>query len=176
LPCRKSLELPFFLSIITNGIQVEALNIADDATTSLIQAEYEQNQIGWENWLKGRWSMIWATLINYDIANVDSGIKHNTSEKWANEILKLNWEFVFNIWLERNKSEHDERGNPKLRRKEKLIKKIQGESAIMNFSVYKENEMTSEELIKLPIENLIMIESNLKNAKSIKKNGILVPM
>jgi hypothetical protein len=39
----------------------------------------------------GQWSREWGTLMNFDIKTVDSGIKHNTTVKWAREILVTTW-------------------------------------------------------------------------------------
>jgi hypothetical protein len=127
--------------------------------------------IGWGNWIKGRWSKEWASLQNYDIKNSDSGIKYNSSEKWAKEIITLTWEFIHSMWLERNSCEHDLQGEPEKRKKEKLIEVIIGESEIMKYQEYPKEELDKENLLQLPKENLQMIENNLKNAKKSKRRS-----
>jgi hypothetical protein len=52
-----------------------------------------------------------------------------------------------------------------LRKKEKLIEIIMGESEIMEYQEYSKDEIKMELLIQLPKENLRMIENNLKNVK-----------
>jgi hypothetical protein len=115
--------------------------------------------------LKARWSKEWATLLNHNLKNVDSGIKHSSPEKWAIEVIMLTWDLIYNIWLLRNKCEHDHNGDPEKRKKEKLIEVIQGESAIMNYEIYSLEELETDELLGSPIENLEMLVANLKNEK-----------
>jgi hypothetical protein len=129
----------------------------------------QQKLIGWDNWIMGRWSKEWASLQNYDIQNSDSGIKYNSPEKWAKELILLTWEFIHSMWLERNNCEHDLQGTPELRKKEKLIEIIMGESEIMEYQDYPKDEINMELLIQLPKENLQMIEYNLKNAKRSRR-------
>jgi hypothetical protein len=128
--------------------------------------------------MNGKWSKEWATLIRHDIKNIDSGIRHNTPIKWATEIIKLNWNYVHDCWKQRNIIEHDAEGSPETRKKEKIVEHLLGISEKMNYKVYKKVDMTNEVLMQLPIENLIMIEINLKNDKNKsredkKKNKML---
>jgi hypothetical protein len=146
-----------------------ARTIARDATKTLILASTQQNEIGWDHWIKGRWSQGWATLQNYDIKHTDSGKIYPTSKKWAEEIVLLTWELIHQIWLERNNTEHDLAGNPEIRSKEKLIEIIQGESQKIDFNIYPASEITKENLVILPVENLKMIKENLKNARAYKR-------
>jgi hypothetical protein len=73
---------------------------------------------------------------------------------------------VYSCWTHRNKIEHDEDGSPETQKKEKIIEHLLGISKNMQYEVYKKVEMKQEVLMKLPIENLIMIEINLKNEKN----------
>jgi hypothetical protein len=96
--------------------------------------------------------------------------KFATSTKWAKKIILLTWELIHHIWLERNNTEHDSAGCPKIRRKEKLIETIRGESEKMNFEIYTEEEISKEKLLSLPVENLNMLKINLKNVRSDKRS------
>jgi hypothetical protein len=156
---------------------VTARDIANDASPTLIKAAREQQLIGWDNWMKGRWSSEWATLFNYNITTIDSGIKFNSSEKWAKDLILLTWEFLHEIWLERNKCEHDIDGDPTIRAKEKLIEIIKGESELLNYATYQRDEVELEVLINMPIENLQMLINNLKNAKEQqrKEKSVMLP-
>jgi hypothetical protein len=153
-------------------MRVDNYSMIPDASKSLIKATMEQDVIGWDHWMKGWFTKEWATLVNYDIETTNSGIKFNSSEKWANDIIHLNWDFLFNMWIERNKIEHDSDGDPELRKKEKIIEIIQGESKMLPHSLYSPAELTMEHLIALPKDNLVMVEHNIKNAKisNRKKN------
>jgi hypothetical protein len=95
----------------------------------------------------------------------DSGILHNTPIKWAKEIIILNWKFVHNCWIYRNTIEHDTDRSPKTQKKEKIIEHILRISEKRDYKVYRKIEMKNEVLMKLPMENLIMIEINIKNDK-----------
>jgi hypothetical protein len=106
---------------------IEAITSAPDASAVLTIATQEEQKIGWEQWLKERWTMEWASLQNYNIQTVDLGIKHNSG---------LTFEFAFNIWTERNKIEHDTDGDPKKRKKEKIIEIIMGDLELTNYQVY----------------------------------------
>jgi hypothetical protein len=142
-------------SIIKNENWVEAIHIA--LTLQLHYYKQRMSRIKWVGKIGrkvgGQWDgqclFITALKLLIPVLNIIH------QKNWPRTYLYLNWDLVFNIWLECNKTEHDERWNPELRQKEKLFEKIQGESAIMNFSVYKENELIVDELIKLPIENLL---------------------
>jgi hypothetical protein len=78
----------------------------------------------------------------------------------------LTWELIHQIWLERNITKHDSLGCSEVRRKEKLIEIIQGESNCMKHAVYNELEIQKENLVNLPVENLKMIQQNLRSAKA----------
>jgi hypothetical protein len=153
-----------------NNTECEPISsMVPDATKTLILASNEQKDIGWEHWFKGRITQEWATLVNYDIETIKTGKKFNSSEKWETDIIKLNWDFVYDMWIERNKIEHDTNGDPELRKKEKIIEIIQGEFHLANNVNYTLEVLTSEKLISLPMENLVMIEHNIKNAKNSKR-------
>jgi hypothetical protein len=152
---------------------VDALTIAPDATNTLKMASTQQQEIGWDHWIKGRWSQEWATLQNYDINQNDSGKKYATSIAWAKEIILLTWDLIHQIWIERNNSEHDSAGCPEIRKKEKLIETIQGESYRMQYAIYSELETGTEKLIQLPEDNLKMIKQNLKNAKAYTRSRVI---
>jgi hypothetical protein len=107
---------------------INVKTIAPDASVALIRANNQQMAIGWEQWFKGRLSREWGALKNFEIKSRITPIKHATSEKWAVDMILLTWNFIFDLWIQRNKYEHDETGNPILRKKDKLIEIIRGES------------------------------------------------
>jgi hypothetical protein len=96
---------------------------------------------------------------------VDAIIKYNSSERWAKELMFLNLEFFHNMCLERNKIEHNEDENPENRKKEKLIETILGEFELLDEGIYDKDEMETEKLMLMPVENLQMMEVNIENAK-----------
>jgi hypothetical protein len=112
----------------------------------------------------------WRTLVNYDIKHNDAGTKSNTSKMWATEIILLNWEFVHNCWEERNMNEHDVWGQPDGRKKEKIIEIIAGEhKKCADNKIYEDHELDPKELQRIPLENLQMIHTNIKNVREKKR-------
>jgi hypothetical protein len=95
-------------------------SVAPDATKNLKQAFYEQQKIGWDQWMNGKWAKEWATLICHDIKNIDSGVRHNTPIQWATEIINFNRNYVHDCWKQRNIIEHDADGSPETRKKKKM--------------------------------------------------------
>jgi hypothetical protein len=51
-----------------------------DATKTLIKADQQQQSIGWNNWINGRWSQEWGTLQNYEIQLSKANVRNNTAE------------------------------------------------------------------------------------------------
>jgi hypothetical protein len=51
-----------------------------------------------------------------------------------------------------------------------LIEVIQGESELLNYTVYPREEIEKDVLISIPIENLEMIINTLKGVKEHKRN------
>jgi hypothetical protein len=113
-----------------------------DATIHLQDAVKYQKSIGWNNRFKGRWTRHWASILNYDVLNNESGILHSSSEKNAKEIILHNWDYMYDMWKARNITEHDFTGNPETRRKEKMIEKI-----VDNYEKININENSNDELI-----------------------------
>jgi hypothetical protein len=140
--------------------------LVPDASRTLIKAYNEQCEIGWDHWLKGRISMEWGTLVNYDINHKNSNIRYNSVEKWAKEVILLNWELAHNIWLSRNQNEHDSEGNPTERIKEKLIEEILGISRETEYRTYSKEELKISDLKKSPTDNLKIILINIKNDRT----------
>jgi hypothetical protein len=140
--------------------------LVPDASYTLKRAYKEQSEIGWDNWMKGRISIEWGTLVNHDIKNQDSLIKYNSSEKWAREIILLNWDFAYSIWNLRNKNEHDLEGKPELRAKEKILDEILGISKETEYSTYSRDELRIHELKQSPMDNLKIILLNIKNERA----------
>jgi hypothetical protein len=60
---------------------IETTTYVPDASKTLKNAAKIQQDIGWDQWMKGRWTMEWAYLIYYDVKHSDSNIKNNSAEK-----------------------------------------------------------------------------------------------
>jgi hypothetical protein len=119
--------------------------------------------------VKGRWASEWSALLDYDIKNNNSGIKYNSPQKIAKEIIMMTWDCIYNCWLTRNEVEHDNNGDSEFRKKEKIIEKIIGESEKTKYRVYSKSELERDKLLQSPLENLQMIITNIKNEKESRK-------
>jgi hypothetical protein len=107
------------MNSIMNERQPESILILiPDATPALIKANKEQQLIRWDQWFKGCLSQEWLTILSYNMEHNDSGIRNNTIDKWAKESVVTTWEFIHNIWMVRNKIEHNEEGKPEMRKME----------------------------------------------------------
>jgi hypothetical protein len=133
-------------------------NLIPDASSTLKKAIEEQEEIGWDHFIKGRISQTWSCLYQYDIETKEHNQKYVTVEKWDKEIVRIGWDFVLEAWSHRNNIEHDNEGDPKTRKKEKIIGKILWK--IKNAKVklpYKYNKIDEDSLKKCPIANLEML-------------------
>jgi hypothetical protein len=134
--------------IITHNIStylsnIESLSLHElvpDASVDLIKAYQEQCKIGWDQWLQGRITSTWGTLQNHDIAPKISGLRFDTANKGAKELILLTWAFAYDCWLTRNEIEHDTNGDPDTRKKEKLIANIQDEAKKWKDGIYEEKD------------------------------------
>jgi hypothetical protein len=146
----------------TGAIAIDAKEIAPVSSSTLLMVSKQQTQIGWNQWFKGRLSITWGTLRNFEIQNIETQTKYSTAEKWAVDIITLTWEFVYDMWVERNKGEYDEKGNPTNRLKEKIIEIVRGESKKQNYAIYSEQQVEIDKLMEISIDNLNMMRMNLK--------------
>jgi hypothetical protein len=69
----------------------------------------------------------------------------------------INLEFAHNMWLERNKSEHDQEGQPENRKKEKLVEIIGGKYRKVE-DLYNADKMEVECLTVISVANSQMME------------------
>jgi hypothetical protein len=79
----------------------------------------------------------------------------------AAAIIVATWEFIYEIWIVRNKIEHDKEGKPEIRKREKLVEIIVGKSEIINYDTYSKKDVEMGVLTALLVENLQMIEKNI---------------
>jgi hypothetical protein len=132
--------------------------IAPEASEHLKQAVISQTDIGWDQWFRGRISILWGELYNYDKDHSNIPLYNPSASKWGKSVIEETWKFILESWEIRNTIEHDSDGNPQLRLKEKLCRKIKWiEQQITQPHEYEDISM--DELLKLPEANLeIMVD------------------
>jgi hypothetical protein len=107
-----------------------------DATVALKQTHMEQMQIGRQHWIKGRISINWGALQNFDTKTKETGIRFDTAKKWAMELILLSWEFAHDCQLIRNNKEHNMDGDPETQKNVKLIETILNEAKKWKNGIY----------------------------------------
>jgi hypothetical protein len=100
---------------------MELNDMVPDAGIMLQNAYSAQEDIGWNEWFRGRISKKWKDLYEYDLQHTNHNMQHQTPEKWAVQIILLTWKFVLESWSIRNSIEHGLDSDPLLVRKQKLI-------------------------------------------------------
>jgi hypothetical protein len=129
----------------------------------LRQAFVDQENIGWDQWMKGWIAKSWVGVYEIDLLSKDHQIPHQTTKKWATQIISQTFEFVLNNWKTRNEIKHSTNDTPIAREKEKLTNKIMWQKAKVEY--FPNNylaSLTREALLELPIENLKMTDSQIQ--------------
>ena len=83
--------------------------IVPRASYNLRQAYEEQNRIGWRHFLRGRISLLWAHLINFEIDmsrqnRQQNKFRYQTAESWAKKLFLIQWAYILQMWEVRNKA------------------------------------------------------------------------
>ena len=60
----------------------------------------QQNQIGWRNFLLGRWSRQWVWQQH------NSDWIDNTANSWALQLIRCIWDELWELWESRNRDKH----------------------------------------------------------------------
>jgi hypothetical protein len=76
----------------------------DINNAELNKADYQQQLIGWRHFIRGRLSIAWGTTINLHLEK--ERLHHINAEKWAADLLHINWRHILKIWRERCSEVH----------------------------------------------------------------------
>jgi ribonuclease HI len=140
--------------------------LAPEASFTLRRAVTEQNQIGWDHWFRGRLSVTWGVLYNHDLLVANHGMRNQTAESWARQLVEITWSFVLRNWTIRNELEDDTHGNADLNRRNRLINKIMwSKGKIVNFPNNYLRRLTQDQIQELPLANLKMMDSQIQALK-----------
>jgi hypothetical protein len=146
--------------------------LADNPSKELIEAYKEQTTIGWDQFLKGRLSIKWGETYNKYKEKEKTKKKYVDAEKWGKDIIVVSWKFFLDIWRERNDNEHGNGNEANIKKKKKLVEKIKWLKTKNRdlSSSYTNNEDTID-LTKLPMDNLLMMETQLIQGKIDRREG-----
>jgi hypothetical protein len=90
-----------------NGYDAPDLDeLIPGASDLLRRACHDQEEIGWDQWVKGRLARSWGAVYEHDLARIDHGLRHPTPDRWLKKIIKMTFEFVLLCWTSRNEIEH----------------------------------------------------------------------
>jgi hypothetical protein len=152
---------------INDTTMANVQEIVPNASESLKNAVMEQNTLGWDQFIRGRWSMKWAELFMYDIDHSQLIDKFTTADNWGKKIIGIIWRHILIIWKVRNDTEYGI--NSKDGTKEKLIHKISWYNDNMENKPNPYKMATSEQLQILPLENLLIMNEQLRDLWTIHK-------
>jgi hypothetical protein len=65
----------------------------------LTKATQQQQRIGWRHFIRGRLSIEWGKFINLHL--IQEKLYDISAEKWASDLLSINWKHILKIWRER---------------------------------------------------------------------------
>jgi hypothetical protein len=163
------------LSHITSFLQQEDYkninDIAPDASPHFKQTILDQEQIGWDQLLKGRISIKWGELYNHDIETDKLKLTMKDAECWGKRILAIIWKFIIDMWKIRNDKEHNLDGQSSEIKKTKEIEQIMW--LIRNIKEYDVNhpyrDATEVTLTKYPLNNLKIMNTQLQTLYESEK-------
>jgi hypothetical protein len=100
-------------------------HIHPSSSADLRKAVREQNQIGWDHFVKGRLTKEWASFINHEMTRKKIDTKYYSAEKWGSDIISINWKYVLELWQARNADEHGtDQKEQHEKAKEKLLAEV----------------------------------------------------
>jgi hypothetical protein len=156
-----------------NGEDITNLKVmTDNPPKILIDAYKEQKHIGWDQFMKGRLTIKWGEAYNKYRSEEKINKKYLTAEKWGKDIIVVSWKFVMDIWKNRNENEHGDEATKVEKQKKKLVEKIkwlQKKNTDLNESYHEIN--IEKDIMKLPINNLLMMEMQLSKEKVDRRTG-----
>jgi hypothetical protein len=164
-PATKQFLINNVYNSLNMQVNINAITIAPDASNAFMRVSNKQNDIGWDQWFKGRLTREWGTLRNHDLQNPMTQTRYTTAEKWAVDMIIATLEYVHGVWLQRNKYEHDLDGDPVLRRKEKLIETIRGEYKENDHNMYSTEDIEYDVLKKCNEDSLKAMCLHIKNGQ-----------
>jgi hypothetical protein len=127
-----------------------------------IQAVAARSAIGWGQFFKGRMTIQWVYLYNHDPTRPLLQVVHPFVNKWGTSKIKLSMEFVLTAWEICNDIEHNLAGDPLMAQKKKLVQKILWfMSQIPSHGIPEYEDLCFEDLIYLPLPNLLHLEAIL---------------
>ena len=100
---------PPLIQIATDGLQAFldntdlAMQPYDPTYHDLVE---EQNEIGWDNFMKGRWSKHWTQMQDDYLSDTKLKTNKNNGTAWATNMVSTLWTDWFQLWTMRNEDRH----------------------------------------------------------------------
>ena len=85
----------------------------------------EQCEIGWHNFLKGRWSTEWCRLQEAHLQSMNAITHHKNGKRWVVDMIACLWRDIFALWAIRNEQRHGRDSSVKAtKEREQLLREI----------------------------------------------------
>jgi hypothetical protein len=66
----------------------------------------EQEEIGWDQWFKGRFFKMWGEIYDIDLWTTEHHLCYKSPQNWATTMIEEFIRFILYTWTVRNKIEH----------------------------------------------------------------------
>jgi hypothetical protein len=149
-------------------------DITDNPSDDIRYAYNTQTYLGWNQFVRGRLTKRWMNIYKAQQSTQQNNYTV-VPDKWGKDIIVLTWRFVMEMWTIRNKIEHstEDKVAATARKKLKLILKIKWLHEKYKDKLTEYGDvLTMEELEKLPLTNLLMMETQFSSQKLNKKYDI----
>ena len=80
-----------------------------------------QNKIGWQHFLRGRWSTEWTSLQRHHLLITGITDNRTSSDKWAPTLISTYWRYWLRLWQLRNEQTHGADSSEQATRKREQI-------------------------------------------------------
>lgn len=83
-------------------------DVTDPLVPHILQAAHDQDQLGWDNFMRGRHSRLWAEAYDaYIETRPKTKYKYKKGATWAAELVRNSLKLLTTIWINRNEELHD---------------------------------------------------------------------
>ena len=136
--------------------------------SNILKALNHQQDIGWDQFIRGRISIEWGHIINEFMSTSDK--KDFKAETWGANLLSINWKYIIKIWAVRCDDIHGRTNNEaNIINKQKMIEEIAYIQEMNRELLLQDIEWLHEDIEIIKTYDNIAVESWLYGAKLVAK-------
>jgi hypothetical protein len=136
--------------------------------SNIIKALNHQQELGWDQFIRGKISIEWGSIINEHMSNSDK--KDFKAETWGASLLSINWKYIIKIWSVRCEDIHGRTTNEaNIINKGKMIEEIAYIQEMNRELLLKDIECLHEDIEIIKTYDNHAVESWLYGAKLVAK-------